>query len=781
MAERRTRTRTLTIEPEKLLARAKDFILHDEEARSYEMEARAQRYAKYRQWQAGGDDLLWDDASNVTLPDLATNAMRVQDTLYNAVMTVRPALLSKATHEKDKEKQEDVDHIIDYQAFVENGPNKGSDWLSELIEAFVLDGHFTAFIPWVKEKRKREELRTTEPIPEGEVPGVYFRAVLEQMYPGGNIVARGESAIDAWDYQVTTRVAPEMEDTVYDVAFYTDKDGTVEIVSTSKVTIFDGPKIIVKDRSDVLHAPSATNLQIPGPSNPGGASHVVLGDNPSLDEILRLQKQGFYDLLTDADVKELKGEVNTQSGELTDERKQVIAIAGDDPEPREDPLEHRDLRRYMVFDTLDIDGDGETEDVVYWILKEPEKLLRVRRLAEVYPGAVPRRPFAEEQFLPVKGSRIGISMLELGEAGQDLRKVIIDQSIDHGSLALSPFFFYRPTSTMKPEVIRLYPGEGYPLSDPKNDVAFPALPQGGQAYAFNMLNVVERDSERVNMIGDLQLGRVPEGKASALRTVRGMAMVQGQGEARPARLLHRFFTGLGQIWSQIHELNRHLLPPQKQIRIVTSENDQENAYKTLSREQLDGVFEFEFSANVFNTSKQVLQEALGNLASLYISEIGFMTGISNEKTVYNLFKDMAKAFGQDPDRYITPPQNQPIISFEEALLSIMNNKLPQGFPQEGPDQHLQMMQGFIQSEQMGMLSEEQVKLLNDWAQVVMGLAQELARMQALAAASGQDGTNTGNPEGRPPEGGPVDNRQAVLQENEQADETAPGSGGGGQT
>lgn len=772
MAERRTRKRTLTIDKKKLLKRTTDFVEDDESKRQFEMDARAQRYAKYRQWRDGEASNLWDDASNAVLSDLTTNSLRVQDTLYNAVMTTRPALISKATHEKDKEKQETVDTIIDYQAFVENG----EEWLSELIDAFVNDGHFTAFIPWVKEKRKNNELRVTPPIPTDEVPGVYFRTLLEQIYPEAEIVARGASAIDAWDYVVTTA-----EGTVYDVAFYTGEDDVVEIVSTSLVTIFDGPKIIVKDRSDVLHPMNAHNLQIPGPSNPNGAGHVILVDRPELDEIVRLQKSGFYDLLTKSDVVDLQGRVNTESAEASDEAKQVATIGGGDPEEGEAPVEHRKLIRYMVFDTLDIAGNGETEDVVYWVLKDPNKLLRVRRLSEVYPGAIPRRPFAEEQFIPVRGSRTGISMLELVESAHDLRKTIIDQSIDHGSLALSPFWFYRPTSSMKPEIIRLYPGEGYPLSDPKNDVAFPALPQGGQAYAFNMLNLVDRDQEKVGMIGDLQLGRVPQGKASALRTVRGMAMVQGQGEARPARLLHRFFTGLSQIWKQIHELNRHMLPKDKQIRIVTNKDDTENPYLTVNKSDLDGVFEFEFSANVFNTSKEALQEALGNLAGLFISEIGFMTGISNEKTVYNLFKDIAKAYGQDPDRYITPPRMQELISFEEVLAVIMDNQMPKGVPQEGPQQHLEMMQQFVQSEQFGLLSEQQLEIFQRWSEVVMGMLQELQRMQAMAAATGGDASGTaGGEEGRPPTGGPVDNSQATLQENELADEGLPSAGGGGQ-
>jgi hypothetical protein len=768
MPERRTRKRTLGIKPELLVERAIKFADDDEQARQSEMDIRLQRYAKFRQWRDDYAQRPWEDASDAAVSDLATASLRTQDTLYNAVMTTRPAIISKATSESDANKQDAVDQIIDYQAFVENG----EEWLSDLIDAFTNDGHFTAFIPWVKEKRKSQEVQIADPIPEEVFPGEYFLQILSQLHPEAQIVPRGDDPLAAWDFEVVT------QEEILDVAFYTGEEDQVEIVTTRNTTVFDGPKIIVKDRSDVLHPAQVSNLQIPGPSNPGGAPHVILVDHQvPLDEIFKLQKTGFYDQLTKDDVEELKGRINTESSQPSAEAEQKATIGGADDLPNNAPLEHRTVKRYVVFDTIDVSGNGEVEDVVYWVLENPKKLLRMRRLSEVYPGRIPRRPFAEQQFIPVRGQRTGIGILELGEGLHDLRKQLMDQSIDAGTLGLGPFFFYRPSSSMKPETIRLFPGEGYPLSDPKNDVNFPTINQQGQAYAFNMLSIIDRDSERLNMVGDLQLGRVPEGKASALRTVRGMAMIQSQGEARPARILRRFFTGLSQIWYQIHELNRHLLPAEKQIRIVTVKSDTENPYRVVKKTDLDGTFTFEFEANVFNTSKEILQETLGQLFGLYTSPLAFQTGISNEKTVYNLMYDLGKSFGQDPEKYINSPVMQEMISFEEAIGLIMDDQIPQGFPQEGPEQHLTMLKDFAESEQFGLLSQEQIEVFAQWGELVQGLMVELQRIEQLSMASqAEQVQGGGGEEGRPPEGGPVDQEQATLQDNENVNENLDGGG-----
>ncbi len=248
-------------------------------------------------------------------------------------------------------------------------------------------------------------------------------------------------------------------------------------------------------------------------------------------------------------------------------------------------------------------------------------------------------------MIPVPGRRTGIGILEMAEGIHDLRKLLRDQMVNVGSLLLSPFFFYRPSGVMKPETIRLWPGEGYPLNDPKNDQFFPQINAQGISYAMNLDASLNQDEERLSLIGDLNMGRVPAGKASALRTTSNMAMVLGQGDARPERLLRRFFGGLGQVWSQAHELNRHFLDKAKSFRIAVPVEPGEDPYRTVEPADLDATMEFTFSANVMNTSKQALQANLEFLASMYLSEIAFMTGVSDADTVYTLFRDIGKARG----------------------------------------------------------------------------------------------------------------------------------------
>lgn len=774
MAEKRTRTRALAVDKPSLVERAIKFRMDDDSARSGEMAARKQRYAKYRQWRAGGVKRPWDNASDVGLPDVMTAVLRTQDTLYNAAIATRPTIVSKASDKKDLEAQGKLDNILDFQAFVENG----EDWLDDLSESFVIDGHFTAFIPWVKETRETLQVYTAPPIPDGiSPPDLFVQIIAKTLGPAlVGLVPRGKK-IDAWDFDVTLREGAGTEEV--QISFYTTDSGSLEIHVRRDALIFDGPKIIVKDREDVLHPPHVTNLQIPGPSNPGGSPHVILVDREvGVEEIRRGMEDGFYDSLTREEFDKIFA--SAKQTEVSGEKEQRMAIQGNTNPIPPSVAEHRTVTRLLVFDT--IVAGGKTEDVVYWIVEDPKVLLRVRRLMEVYPGPVPRRPFAEKQFIPVKGSRTGIGLPEIVEAMHDIQKQLYDQSIDQGSMSLSPFFFYRPSSSMDAGVIRLWPGEGYPLTDPVRDVHFPALPPQGQAYAMNMLAMLEKKEEQVTAIGDFQLGRVPQGKASALRTVAGMNMIAAQGEARPERILRRFFSGLADIWRQMHRLNRTMLSREKVFRIARSLNPGEEPYQTVKPGEINADFDFEFSANVFNTSRQNLQMALGTLIPTLLGPLGFQAGVTGIKTIYQLYRDLVKSWGLDPEKYLDNPAGGAVLTAEEALAEIIDGRLPRGVPVEGFQAHLDKLMQFSQSPEFGFLKPEVVPIFQKWLQIVQGML--VAQQQMVAVAQAADGSSQGGKGSSQPgnigTGNPGEmERSAPLQKNELADETLPTSGGGG--
>jgi len=755
----RKRIESLKIDKEEIVARVKKFYDRDMESKSMDRDQRLQRYAKYRQW-TEGRDWIGDETSDVALPDMTTASLKMQDTLHNAVMSQRPTISSKAVSEDDRDKQDKIDNLLDYQFFVENN---GEKTIEELAENFVNDGVFTVFLPWVKEQKKVSQVQLFPEI-QGDFPQQYFESILEQEFRNDIF-----ETSNGWDYK---------SDTV-SVSFYTRDDLRVEMVTEKNITVYDAPKPIVKAYDDVLHPVRAANLQAPGPSNPNGSTHVILRDYPTIDEIKRLAKNKIYDLITKEELEELENLTRDES--YTEEKQQKDRTQGKSDERKETEKTHETLTRLMCFDLYDIDNDGLNEDVVWWVILESGTLLKAKRLSEMYPMNPPRRPLPEATFLPVEGRREGMSQLELMEGLHDWNKQTIDQMMDGGTLSNLPFFFYRPSSNVKQEMMRLYAGEGYPMSDPRNDVHFPVIPNQSQSFGLNMDTLINQKAEKLTTIGDLQLGRVPAGKSSALRTAQGAQTILSQGEARPERILRRFFMGLTELFRQMHELNKFFLPEKKKFRMIGYQKPGEDPYQEIQdRNEIDGNFQYEFSANILNTSKSALQEGLMAVMSAYINPLAIQMGLVTPENVFRMLNDFGKANGQEPaHKYLTPPvpgADRPLMMVEEAISTIMDGEIPNGEPQEGAMAHFQKLQEFAQAESQReepFLSPGQQSIFEVYYTEMAKKAQEEMRQQQLMQAAGQF-----NIQG--PQGGTVEQGgNPQVQENELLAEDLPTAGGGG--
>ena len=143
---KRPRSSSVTANREHVAQRVVDFFNRDVQDRTWDIDARLQRYAKFRMWKEE-KTWPWPNASNAAVPDIMTACLRMEDTLHNAVMSQRPAVVSKAFQKANKGKSTVVDNLLDYQFFVEA---KGEKVIGEAASAFVGDGVVTAFIPWVR-------------------------------------------------------------------------------------------------------------------------------------------------------------------------------------------------------------------------------------------------------------------------------------------------------------------------------------------------------------------------------------------------------------------------------------------------------------------------------------------------------------------------------------------------------------------------------------------------------------------------------------------------------
>ena len=766
----RRRKRAFKIEKQDLADRVVKNLDLDLQATDERRQKRMNRYQKVMGWLPGEKNWPWRDAANFHIPIEIIACLKVESTLENACKSIRPMLEARALKRLDKSKERRINGILDYQFFSEN---EGEKKLDDYIKNFVRDEAVYTFTHYVRERQSYREIKVMPGLtPEDHIPQLLKSLQILYKDPNMNAVMLDKNG---WDWEVTYSEEND-QPAKAKVEFYDREDGKLEAHIAREVSVRDGSVMEVLDFEDVSYPHRSANVQPPGPANPNGAPYVNRICKISLDAVKRRMEDGTYDLLDDDDFLAIKQSTSpVGSGEMQEQ-----------PKEQKDQMEgsyvgfwqSNDDNRALIehYGRYDVDGDGLEEDIIAWVFWKTKKLAKVVYLTEMYPGLPVMRPLNSESFLPIPGRICGQSLSEILEPLGDATRMLFNQHIDWGTLVNAPFGAYRAASGMKPENIQIEPGVLIALDDPQRDLSFPQFPQRGDAYTINTMAVLQQFVERITSISDVQFGRVPTGKASALRTLGTTLSLIAQGDARSEQMLRRLFHGLAAVYQMMHRLNRRYLPEKKEIRIIGVAEAGQDAYDEVSRDDIDADIDFEFKATMLNTNKQVVSAALSEMAAMLISPLALQAGLVSEQEIYELFRDKAKGLDLDPDKYIKrPPDVGPRILAEEALTQIISGQAPVGTPLEIPQEHLAKLEAFENSMSLGLLTASTTELYRGWKQKVQ---MQIQRQQMMMQAAGQMGEMPmGMEQGGGPGGAPTTFNNPEMNELPTAQPNKPMDGG----
>ena len=734
------------------------------------MTARLNRYAKYRGW---SPDRAWPGGSprsNVHLPLLQIAELRANAGLHNVVMTRRPGIVAEATNRVNQPREEKITALIDAQMFVEPGPARAERLFSDAISAFFQDGNWVAFTPWVRVQEEIETVHIRPRVPDGLAPDDYARLLLagladpqsgavmqEGLFPFDSLVE--PDAALTHRYHILYRRSAQEDTRAAHVDVFSEEDEAEQerlvLHVRSTETLFDGPTMENVSISQVFVPTRCTNLQPPAPWNPSGAPYVFTGLTYRVDEIRRLQQDGTFNWLTAKDLDTIVAGAKAAAGlpapdrddeQLEAQKDTLEGRVHEEPDSKyEEDIGHLAVRALMCFDRWDVDGNGLSEDVYWIVFRDAKVLAEARRLRDKWPALRAYRPLAEACAIPVPGRYYGLSLLELGEALYDLIKGTFDLSYDSAVVATIPWFFYASSAQFRAETINLAPGEGYPVpGDPRATVWFPNLPARDQTWAFNLIGLAVGFFDRLMSQGALQQGQVPSGKASAFRTFGTTLALLNQADVRADQMLIRFFSGLAQVAQNFHRMNRKLLPPGKEIRVVGWDGPREQGYTTItSAAEIDAEVEFGFRPDFLQANPDALAAALESMLAVVGTPLAFQLGITDPHLFYQAARDFVRARRLDHKKYLKPPpaDGAPILA-EEVIEQISQGQVPFGVPMEKPDEHLRKLWEFMAATVT--VGDGEAPVIAAWSQAQMGLlrawmAEVGRRLQVAqnAAAAGQ--------------------------------------------
>ena len=722
----------------------------DEEERQDWMQRRKDRIAKTRGW-LPEKNWPFEGASNLWAPVIATACYRVISALQNAVLGQRPAVQSKAKEKKLEPNQGRIDNLLDHQVFMES---RGEERLGDFANHFVFDGLSIAHIAYVKETRTVSDVRILQF--DAKAAALYPDAVFPEVIQGlltdnkTKVISAKVTSEDKWTWKAEIEVSGETITATID--FFERDDGLLEATIRRPMVTHDGPVFNVEEIENIVVPARCSNLQPPGPANPHGAPYVNRLFSVRMDEIWQHWKKGIYDLIDEDKwnvIRPSKPPIGTNSSQAEQRDQELDIHEGTMPQvPRGTTAEERfypiegieHYGRWII--NKDENGDGEEVDVIFSVLKDSKQLVRARFLTEIHPGNPPMRPFAEARYIRVPNRFYAIGLCELLEPIQDLIKILLDSNMDWGTIRNMPWFTYRASSGLNPEVLRMRPGEGYPLDDPSRDINIPQWGNSDNSWVFNTLSLAQQMGEKLAMESDFNYGRVPSGKASAMRTVGTTVALLQQGDVRQEQVLRALFDGIVQIYRSFHRLNRRWLPQDKEFRIIGIPEQDQSPYMNITPQDIDGEVDFDFTATMMNTNRQAMAEALTEAIGIVVSPLALQLGIVGPDQVYRLMKDRMKARDLDYKSYLKPPTpdaTKPGITVEEAIGMIMDGLYPYGSPLEGPIVHFQRLIEFQQDDHsFGRIdTPDKVNLFAFYLRDVHMQVQQLMKQQQMAQAASQ--------------------------------------------
>lgn len=775
----RTRKRRLSIDEGtvvKSVLRRADELGRDANREKW-MTDRLNRYAKYRGW-LEEKTYPWDGCSNIHIPLLQTAELRQNAGLHNIAMTLRPLMSAKATSRSNIDREDAITNLLDAQLFIDPGPEMAERRIGDFISCFLQDGNAVAYTPWIRSEDKSVIVRHIPAPPADAALVDYLPEKFTTWFPTMQRTPELHAEKDNVFY-VSYREGDE--DREAEITVTEDDDGALTCVVTKPVINYDGPIMLPLDADSLLVPTRCTNLQPVAPWNPDGAPYVFVIATYRLDTIRRMKDSGDFNWLDDEAMEHIEAVARTSGsapapdrpGEEMEQQKDIIeGREHEETVLTDEDLGHRGVDLYLCFDRWDVDDDGLAEDVFWVVARDAEILCEARLLTEKWPSERPYRPLAEAIAIPVPGRWYGISVLELGESMHDLIKGTFDQSFDGWTMATLPWFMYSASSKLDPDITTIAPGQGVRTpGNPKDTVLFPNMPQRDVSGALGIIGLANQFFERVMMQGDLQLGRVPQGKASALRTYGTTSAILQQGDVRADQMLIRLFGGLREVARNFHRMNRHYLPPGKEVRIIGYEGPAESAYRTIEPSDIDADVDFDFRPDFMLSNPEMLGQALQQAMGVVVTPMMFQLGATSPTHVYRLIKDFLRAKRLDPKLYIMPPTGGTPILAAEAIGQIMQGRLPQGQPLEDPEEHLKTFMEWTASPEFGLLAPQNVQLARAWMEMVaqkvqmaktMGAAGQFQQSNAQGGPPGGQGVPPGTPQAPGTPQGPPSGQQGPI-------------------
>lgn len=465
------------------------------------------------------------------------------------------------------------------------------------------------------------------------------------------------------------------------------------------------PVVKTKFKGPVAELVELEDFRLIGGSDPDTADMVLHRTWVTASDLWQMVDQKLVD---EEVVKEIiRSGRNYKSGtDHTSIKQQRADIAGKASVDSE--AEHDRYELIEGYVKCDVDDSGIDSDVVVLLHVQSRKLLRATYLCRVMPSGV--RPFTVIHFHKRPGEQYGVGLPEIMHPLTVELDAMHNMRIDWGMITNMPFFFYRASSSLDPEILQLEPGAGIPVDNPQTDVYFPPI-QNKTAFGAQEEAGIQSYIERLTGISDLSLG-VMSGTQGAARTASGVRAILGESNNNLDVHLRRMNRGWRKFLRITYEQLRNRAEPGMVFNVTGKDGSQ--LFRQVYNPALLPDVDFELGANSANSNKAVQIETAQQLVQITTNPLYIQLGLTGPMQAYNALRNYISLIGvKDVHRYLAPPQGPSyVLTPEEEFNRVVRGQDVQVLPQADHEGFIAFSTRMIEAQDdVQTLSEGQVQML----------------------------------------------------------------------
>jgi hypothetical protein len=547
-----------------------------------------------------------------------------------------------------------------------------------------------------------------------------------------------------WENEFCSYIDVQEETVPGPPKFEVDAEGNEVAVPTTRTVQKEARVTIPKFQGPVVEPVNLEDfVMVGGQGDPDKADLIIHRHYMTASELWSMADQELFD--HDAVEQIIRGGQNNKSAGLNSAIKTMRAEnAG-----RTTIDTDNDLDRYEILECYmktDVDESGIVSDIVMWIGNQSRALLRSTYLYRISPTG--ERPFSVCHFQKRRDQDHATGLLEMLHPLSVELDAMHNIRLDFGMINNNPVFFYRASSSLNADELKLEPGMGIPLDNPQTDVFFPQRPNN-TGFFGNEEQVIQTYIERLTGLSDINFGSM-SGSQGASRTATGAkAMLMESNTNLNIHLRH-----FNRAWTKVLRYLYHMMQQKIDGFFVfrITGQDGSDVFRKISSIDLAYDVDFELTANSSNSNKAVQVELAQQKLQIASNPLYLQLGITDGGSIYEAAKELFQAYGvKDFNRIIKKPQGYEYMpSPEETFNRIVRGQEVRPNPRMDIDGIIAFFQTMLdQNQKQQILSPDQMRAaatgLNQFSQFKQAMEQQAAQQavsqqMAANAALGTQGS-----------------------------------------